>query len=118
MSVERNGVVERFAMSAAGHDVWVTTAAGTYVWRLAESAATSGAAVGEGVGLAPMPGQILRFTKAVGDSVTAGELVAVVEAMKMEHRITAGIAGKVAKLMVAAGATVGAGDPLFEIAAT
>ncbi|MGW7414608.1 ATP-binding protein [Streptomyces sp. NPDC054863] len=55
---------------------------------------------------APMPGTVTVVKVAVGDRVTAGQSLLVVEAMKMEHVISAPHAGTVAELDVKAGATV------------
>lgn len=55
---------------------------------------------------APMPGTVTVVKVAVGDEVTAGQSLLVVEAMKMEHVISAPHAGTVAELDVTPGATV------------
>jgi acetyl-CoA/propionyl-CoA carboxylase biotin carboxyl carrier protein len=55
---------------------------------------------------APMPGTVTVVKVAVGDEVTAGQSLLVVEAMKMEHVISAPHAGTVAELDVAPGTTV------------
>jgi 3-methylcrotonyl-CoA carboxylase alpha subunit len=47
-----------------------------------------------------MPGKVLSTHVAVGDQVEAGQLLIVLEAMKMEHRITAPVAGTVTELRV------------------
>ena len=52
---------------------------------------------------APMPGKVLAINVAVGDEVTLGQQLLILEAMKMEHRISAPTAGKIAALKVAAG---------------
>lgn len=64
---------------------------------------------------APMPGKILEVCVSVGDVVDAGEVVVVLEAMKMENEITAATSGKVLKINVAKGDTVNAGDSLIVI---
>lgn len=68
-----------------------------------------------GAVIAPMPGTILRVNKAEGDSVKAGDVVLVLEAMKMENEITAPVNGVIASLSLAAGSTVAGGDMLFEV---
>ncbi|MDX3069095.1 acetyl/propionyl-CoA carboxylase subunit alpha, partial [Streptomyces sp. ND04-05B] len=55
---------------------------------------------------APMPGTVTVVKVAVGDEVTAGQSLLVVEAMKMEHVVSAPHAGTVAELDVSPGATV------------
>lgn len=65
---------------------------------------------------APMPGNILDVKVKVGDTVKAGTVVCVLEAMKMENEIPAPKDGKVAQVVVTKGATVGAGDTLVVLA--
>ena len=64
--------------------------------------------------LAPMAGTLLDWKVAEGETVTAGQAVAVMEAMKMETQVMAPVAG-VLRRRVAAGAAVSAGDVLGEI---
>ena len=63
----------------------------------------------------PMPGQVVAFKVAVGDSVKKGEPLAIIEAMKIEHTITAPTDGVVAELLFAAGDLVADGDELLRI---
>ncbi|MFJ9895074.1 acetyl/propionyl/methylcrotonyl-CoA carboxylase subunit alpha [Streptomyces sp. NPDC091280] len=71
-------------------------------------AASLGGADRSGAGslTAPMPGTVTVVKVAVGDQVTAGQSLLVVEAMKMEHVVSAPHAGTVAELDVTPGATV------------
>ncbi len=64
--------------------------------------------------LSPMPGLIVAVNVAEGDSVDAGEALAVVDAMKMENVFTAERDGKVARVRVAAGDSVAVDDVLIE----
>jgi acetyl-CoA/propionyl-CoA carboxylase biotin carboxyl carrier protein len=75
-------------------------------------AASGGGGRGAGSGkvAVPMQGTIVKVLVGVGDEVTVGQPVCVLEAMKMENQINADKAGKVAEVKVAAGQTVGAGD--------
>ncbi|MEV7677504.1 biotin carboxylase N-terminal domain-containing protein [Streptomyces sp. NPDC088341] len=66
----------------------------------------SGAAGGADSLVAPMPGTVTVVKVAVGDEVTAGQSLLVVEAMKMEHVISAPHAGTVTELDVIPGSTV------------
>ncbi len=65
---------------------------------------------GSGSVTAPMPGTVLSLKVAEGDSVKAGQVILILEAMKMENEITAPQDGTVKSLHVAAGSSVGAGD--------
>ncbi len=60
--------------------------------------------------VAPMPGKIVDVKVAVGQTVKEGDLVAVLEAMKMENEIFAASAGTVSAVNVAVGASVETND--------
>ncbi len=62
---------------------------------------------------APMPGTVIKIEKTTGDEVKAGDLVLILEAMKMENEITAPSDGTVASIPVAKGASVNTGDTLM-----
>lgn len=68
--------------------------------------------------LAPMPGSVIEVAKAPGDLARAGEVVVVLEAMKMQHAIKAPTDGTVTALPVAVGTQVEAGEVLAVIEAT
>jgi biotin carboxyl carrier protein len=63
-----------------------------------------------------MQGTVVKVLVAVGDAVTAGQPVVVLEAMKMENQLMAERDGVVESVRVAPGASVGAGDVLVELA--
>lgn len=63
----------------------------------------------------PMPGTVLSFKVAVGQTVGRGDVLLILEAMKMENEIVATQSGKVAALRVSAGASVNTGDPLVDL---
>lgn len=66
---------------------------------------------------APMQGTIVSMSVAAGDTVEAGDTLAVIEAMKMEQPLKATHSGAIAEVLVAAGASVKAGEPLVRFAA-
>lgn len=63
----------------------------------------------------PMPGTILDVKVAVGQAVKEGDLVVILEAMKMENEIYAPCAGTVAQVLTSKGASVDTGAPLVTI---
>ena len=70
----------------------------------------------EGGMIAPVPGKILEVKVEAGQSVESGELLLVMEAMKMEHRIIAAKAGVVSLINYSVGDQVQQGDILVEMA--
>ncbi|HYA02613.1 MAG TPA: pyruvate carboxylase subunit B [Syntrophobacteria bacterium] len=65
--------------------------------------------------VAPMPGMIIRYEKKVGDAVKQGDVVLILEAMKMENSITAPAAGKVVSIPFEKGQSVAKGAVLAVI---
>lgn len=63
----------------------------------------------------PMPGTVLDVKVKVGDSVKKGQVLAILEAMKMENEIMAGIDGTVTSVAVSKGTSVQTGDILLTI---
>ena len=76
--------------------------------------AAPAAAEGEQVN-SPMPGNILAVNVNVGDTVKAGQVLMILEAMKMENEIMAGVDGKIVSLNVQKGASVETGTLLCVI---
>ncbi len=64
---------------------------------------------------APMPGAILDIKVNVGDQVEEGDVVAVLEAMKMENELSAPVSGKVLSISFNKGASVDANDTILTI---
>ena len=83
----------------------------------AAPAAVPAAALASGeVVKAPMPGNILKINVAPGQKVEEGDVLIVLEAMKMENEIVATKSGTVAQVAVSKGAVVETGAPLVVIA--
>ena len=82
----------------------------------AAPAAPAKAAVSAGAGEAsvnaPMPGKIVNVLVSEGQKVNSGDVLLILEAMKMQNEIAATQAGTVKAINVAAGQSVKAGDPL------
>ena len=64
---------------------------------------------------APIPGLILSVKVSVGDTVKAGQIVATMEAMKMENNLTSTVSGTVKEIRVQKGAEVSTGDVVMII---
>ena len=64
---------------------------------------------------APLAGSVARILVNEGDQVEAGQVVVVLEAMKMETEITAPQAGKVERILVSKGGSVAGGEALIEL---
>jgi 3-methylcrotonyl-CoA carboxylase alpha subunit len=82
-----------------------------------ERASRGGGGAGSDAVSAPMPGRVLKVAVEPGDAVSARDLLVVLEAMKMEHRIEALRDGVVKSVAVTAGALVAGGAPLVELEA-
>ncbi len=82
----------------------------------AAPAASASAPAGAEKICAPMPGNILSVNVAVGDTVKKGQVLAILEAMKMENEIMSPRDGKIASVNVAKGATVETGALICTIA--
>ncbi len=74
-----------------------------------------GGEAGDGSILSPMPGKIVSVSVKAGDSVTKGQTLLVLEAMKMEHAMTAPFDGVVAELAAEAGGQVSEGVVLVKL---
>lgn len=66
--------------------------------------------------VAPLAGSVFKILVDEGDEIEAGQVLLVLEAMKMETEITAPKAGKVAAILVEKGTAVQGGQPLIELA--
>jgi acetyl-CoA/propionyl-CoA carboxylase biotin carboxyl carrier protein len=89
-------------------------AGGTTPRRRARAKGGAGGSSGADL-VAPMQGTIVKLAVEAGQTVAAGDLILVLEAMKMENTITAHRDGTVTNLHVAAGDIVNTGDPLATI---
>ena len=82
----------------------------------APAAAAAPAATGGAASItAPMPGTVLDVKVSEGQAVNAGDVVLILEAMKMENEISAPSAGTVDKIVAAKGSSVNSGDVLITL---
>jgi acetyl-CoA/propionyl-CoA carboxylase biotin carboxyl carrier protein len=115
LEVSLGGRVTSFrrALDEATDTLWL--AARGQTWAVAEHSLLEGESASAAAGgpvTSPMPGTVLVVKAAVGDAVTAGTPLVVVEAMKMEHTVTAPVDGVLTELNVRAGQQVALNQPL------
>ncbi|WP_300709481.1 acetyl/propionyl/methylcrotonyl-CoA carboxylase subunit alpha [Limnohabitans sp.] len=116
--VQFNGQRIHSTVHAQGETRHVFTPQGAARISLLDPLAHAGEAAQEGGRLtAPMPGKVVSFAVKAGDNVKAGQPLAVMEAMKMEHTISAPKDGTVAELLYAPGDQVTEGAELLKLAA-
>jgi geranyl-CoA carboxylase alpha subunit len=111
------GVRRRLRYAADDHELWIDD--GTTVRSYTNTThlpVELGRASASGRLVAPLDGEVIGIRVAEGDEVEEGQLVLVVEAMKMEHRIAAEVAGRVVAIHVAVGDQVKTRQHLAEIA--
>jgi acetyl-CoA/propionyl-CoA carboxylase biotin carboxyl carrier protein len=77
--------------------------------------AAHGGAGSSGAIVSPMQGTVLAVKVAAGDAVEAGQVICVIEAMKMENEVTAVVAGTVSDLAVAPLQPISIGQPIATI---
>jgi len=113
-----------YTVDVDGHSYVVKVSAGGDVQSIAASdsssdnqaAATSAPEAGPTSSItAPLAGNVFKLVVAVGDEIESGDVVLVLEAMKMETEIRASSAGKVSSILVKAGDTVSAGETLVTL---
>lgn len=114
--VEWAGQRQRLWAYSAGEQVHLFFNAGRACVRRIDRLAHAGDSHPEGGRLsAPMPGKLIAYAVAVGESVVRGQALAVMEAMKMEHTLTAPADGVVAELLYASGDQVADGAELLRL---
>ena len=120
--VERTGTGWRVGGERVPAKVVVHAAGASVFWgdgyhfEIPDPLARGGAAgAGSGIVEAPMPGLVKAVFAHAGQAVTAGQRLAILEAMKMEHTLTAARDGIVAEVLVAAGQQVEAGAAIVRL---
>jgi len=117
LRIALDGVARRYAVAVGTDAVWVARD-GHHLEARTERRARAGADALTDSLEAPMPGTVLLVHVADGDEVAAGDVLMVLESMKMELSITAPHAGTVAGLALAAGDRVGLRQPLLAVVAS
>ncbi|MBD0862295.1 acetyl/propionyl-CoA carboxylase subunit alpha [Gordonia sp. zg691] len=106
-----DGVSQSWSSARVGETWWVAGPSGTWVLDLARPLLDEAADEHAGEIVSPMPGTVVAVGAHDGDEVTAGASIVVVEAMKMEHALTASVDGTV-DISVTVGDKVDAGQIL------
>ncbi|KAA0107980.1 biotin carboxylase N-terminal domain-containing protein [Mycolicibacterium sp. P1-5] len=109
------GVATTFAVSRYGAEVFIDSPLGSVALTAVPRFPEPGSTVEKGSLLAPMPGAVIRLGAALGDTVTLGQPLVWLEAMKMEHTITAPADGVVTQLAVSVGQQVDVGTVLARV---
>jgi acetyl/propionyl-CoA carboxylase alpha subunit len=112
-----NGVACSFSVARFGADIYVDSARGPVHLVALPRYPEPDSAVAQGSLVAPMPGNVIRIGAQVGETVTAGRPLIWLEAMKMEHTITAPNDGVLTELNVQTGQQVEVGAVLARVEA-
>jgi len=113
--LEIDGHRHRFTVEIAVDSVDVSHQGQFVSFRRPDGRTHLTATASDGQITAPMPGTVSVINTAVGERVGVGDVLGVLEAMKMEHALAAPLAGIVTLVDVAVGAQVVVGQPLFTI---
>ncbi|MDH4061181.1 MAG: acetyl/propionyl/methylcrotonyl-CoA carboxylase subunit alpha [Aquincola sp.] len=103
------------AVYADGERMTVFAPQGSLALQQVDALAHAGEGIAAGRLTAPMPGKMVAFLVSAGDAVKAGQPLAVMEAMKMEHTIAAPRDGTVAELLYGVGDQVAEGAELLRV---
>ena len=109
------GVTTAFDVARYGAEIDVDSPRGGVRFTVAPRFPEATSAVREGSLLAPMPGAVVRLGAGLGDTVTAGQPLVWLEAMKMEHTIASPTAGVLIELSVTVGQQVAVGAVLARV---
>lgn len=118
VTLEHDGLRTSYDVAVVGDRVDVDWPAGHLALTRVPRFTDPADAVASGSLLAPMPGTVVKVAVTTGDAVEAGQPVLVLEAMKMQHTVSAPHAGVVVELSVEAGSQVAAGEVLAVVEET
>ena len=109
-------LVDEYELAAPAAPAAVPAAAPVAAAPAAAPAPAAGAVAAGEVVKSPMPGNVLKINVAQGQSVKEGDVLIILEAMKMENEVVSTKAGTVAQILVSKGAVVETDSPLVVIA--
>ncbi len=115
IDLELDGRRARADVTRAGERLYVQVPRGTVTFAVVPRFVVPGADASGGGLTAPMPGVVIDLRGAVGDTVSAGQTLVVLEAMKMEHHVRAPVDGVVVEVRVQLGQQVDNGAVLLVI---
>jgi acetyl/propionyl-CoA carboxylase alpha subunit len=119
MRLEIDGVVHEVPVELTGHGVTVGHHGESYLFLIPDKVSPASAvAVSGGAVNAPMPGTVVAVNVHKGQQVTAGMVLGVLEAMKMEMALTAPHDGTVEEVNASVGDQVALGATLFTVEAS
>jgi biotin carboxyl carrier protein len=113
--LEVDGVRRRIQVHQVGAVAYVDSALGASVLTELPRFPAPGSGLAAGSLTAPMPGTVVRVEAEKGQAVAAGDVLVVLEAMKMEHAVRAPVDGVVDDVLVAAGQQVDDGAVLVVV---
>jgi len=110
-----DGITRQATLHRDGDTLYLARNAAIFVFREASTLPATEKRNDPAIARASVAGTVSRLEVGAGDTVSAGQTLAVIEAMKMEMRVTAGAAGTVTAVRVLAGTQVEAGAILMEL---
>ena len=102
-------------IAASGGETWLAAGPEAFAFRVVEPVVEGNATAAQGTLEAPMPGTVLELRVAPGEAVVEGQVLVVIESMKMEMSLTAPVETTVVDVLVAAGDGVKQGQSLVEL---
>ncbi len=114
--VDVEGVRRRVEVNRVGEQSYVDSSGGSSVLMEVERFPAPGSKLAAGSLVAPLPGTVVKVAVSEGDTVSAGDLLLVIEAMKMEHEVSAPAEGTVSEIRTREGDQVEPGQLLAVLA--
>ena len=114
LTAEVDGRRERFAVLAEAGAVLVSHRGASYRFEFGDAGGRRPESEDDAI-VAPLPGLLVAVSVGPGDPVLPGDVLGVLESMKMEYSLTAAVAATVERVGFAAGSQVARGDVLFQL---